>query len=176
MVFAFAWAVAEATVWPLIPDFAVAPLTVLAARKRYLPLVGCIAGMAVGGSITFLFSYIAPPTALAVLHQVPWARANQFASVAALLTSHGAAAFVFQPWSGVPFKTWAVAAGTLKLSPPIVIPLFVAGRALRVTLVAAIAGVGGRLLAAHLRDWSLVLGAAYVVLFGVGFWRVIVAG
>jgi hypothetical protein len=48
----FAWAVAEATAWPIIPDALLVPMAAGARRRFYVPLDAAVAGMALGGILT----------------------------------------------------------------------------------------------------------------------------
>ena len=176
LVIGFVWAVAEATVWPIIPDFAVVPMAAVARLRGYVPLAGCVLGMAVGGCLNLLFSYTHPTQAHTLLAALPLARADQLGYVSRVLTVVGPHAFLFQPWSGVPFKTWAVAAGGLRLNLLVVIPAFIVGRGFRVGFFSVIAGGLGLALGRFVRDHFLVLLALYVALFAVGFWLVIVRG
>src|SRR5687767_302447 len=127
----FAWAVAEATVWPILPDALLAPL-ILARRTRRLWLVAaCIAGMTLGGIVTVLVAHWAPSFALDLLRDLPLVTEEQVRGAADGVRDHGAAGFLIQPVSGIPFKAWAVAAGVQDLSPLPVIAAFVVARGVR---------------------------------------------
>jgi membrane protein YqaA with SNARE-associated domain len=53
----FVWAVAEATVWPVIPDFLLVLIAAGNRRRFYVPLAAAVLGSAVGGSAIFLLAY-----------------------------------------------------------------------------------------------------------------------
>jgi membrane protein YqaA with SNARE-associated domain len=169
---ALAWAVAEATFWPIIPDFVVAPMAAAAPRRWYVPLTGCLVGMAVGGGAMLLFSYSYPAAARGLLANLPLTRVDRLGRVSELLTSDGPLAWFIQPWSGVPFKTWVVAAATLRINPLPVVPAFILGRGIRVGIVAVVSMAVGRRFGAFARDHFLALLALYVVVFAAGLWRV----
>lgn len=167
------WAMAEATVWPILAEFVLVPL-VLVRRTRPWTLAGaCIAGMAVGGIVTVLVARSSPDFALELLRELPLVTGDHLESAARQLADHGVAGFLIQPWSGIPFKAWAVMAGQQGLAPWLVIPTFVAARATRMVLTAGIAHLLGRALGRRLRDWFAVVVALYLVLFATGFVAVV---
>jgi hypothetical protein len=147
-------------------------MAAVARQKWYVPLAGCLVGMAVGGSAMLLFTYSDPAAARGLLGHVPLARTDRLGHVTQLLATDGLFAWLVQPWSGVPFKTWAVAAANLRLNLVAVIPAFILGRGIRVGMVAVVSMAAGRRLAAFGRDHFLPLLGFYVLLFAVGLWRV----
>jgi 1-acyl-sn-glycerol-3-phosphate acyltransferase len=168
----FGWAVAEATVWPVIPDFLLAPMAAANRRHFYVPLAASILGAAVGGVLLFLFAAYAPDGAYRVLQHVPMVRESQIAAANRELVARGAAGYFVQPWSGIPFKVWAVVGGALGLSPWRAIPAFVLGRGLRMALGATLARVLAGRFPRFVRDFSLFLAAIYAVVFFYGWWQV----
>lgn len=164
----FVWAVAEATVWPILADFLLAPMA-LVRRSRFRALMAAVlAGMSIGGIVTVLTAHLSPGFTLDVLRDLALVGEAQIERASALLDEHGAAGFLIQPVSGVPFKVWAVIAGGQGILPALVIPAFIVARAARMLAVGAIATAAGRLLRPRLRDWFAVVAALYVVLFAVG--------
>jgi len=148
------WAAAEAIAWPIIPDFLLVPMAAGNRRCFYRPLAAAIAGAAIGGTLFYLFAFWAP-------------------SQAAAFAEHGAAAFVYQPLSGIPFKVWAIAGGSEGIKPWQSIPIFVVARGLRMTVFATIARVAAGLFSGFFREFSLFLLAIYLVLFFYGWWQVV---
>jgi membrane protein YqaA with SNARE-associated domain len=173
----FAWAFGEATLFPVIPDAALLVLA-LGAPRRSLRLLGAtLVGSALGGTVTVVVASLAPQAALGVVTHVPLVHASSIAGVRAHLAAHPLLeSFLYQPWSGVPFKLWAVLAGGAGAPPAAVIPSFVVGRLLRFAVAAWLGWAAGRLLERRLGDVAVPLlltcapGAAWV------FWRVAIAG
>src|SRR5205823_3244104 len=99
-----------------------------ASRNRRAHLPAAVAGMTIGGVTSYLFAYVRPTAAERLLTQLPFSREDQVDRVRTRLKHHGAAAFVIQPFSGVPMKTWAVAGGMARVEPWRAIPLFIAAR------------------------------------------------
>ena len=168
----FVWAAAEATVWPLIPDALLVPLIAANRRRFYVPLLAAIAGMALAGTALYLVAFWRPEAAHEFMGRVPLVTDGQFADAERWLAEDGVRAFLRQPWSGVPFKVWAVVAGGLEISPWQAIPTFIAARALRMAVVATLARVLAGRFTGLLRGHALLVGALYVVLFLAGWWLV----
>jgi membrane protein YqaA with SNARE-associated domain len=143
----FVWAAGEATVWPVIPDVALFALLLAAPRRAPRLLLATTAGACLGGAMTIMAATVAPHAALAVVTHVPLVHARSIPTVQSHLdTQPLPLAFLYQPWSGIPFKLWAVLATTAGHTPYAVVPCFMLGRTCRFAAV-ALAGAGiGRLL------------------------------
>lgn len=172
LVIMFLWAAAEATVWPIIPDFLLVPMALGARRRTARPFLAALAGMALGGSVTFLVASAAPDRTLSLLRHLPLVTNAQIGHARARLLNDGALAFWSQPWSGIPFKVWAVLAGGMHLDAPLVIPTFILARGLRMAVFAAVAGLLASWFTRFFRDFSLFLAVIYVVFFLYGWWQV----
>ena len=169
VVLIFAWALAEATIFPILADFLLAALLLVSRTRRWALAGACVAGMAIGGIVSVLVARAAPGFALDVLRDLPLITESHIARADRELAEHGIAGFFLQPVSGIPFKAWAVMAGRQELAPWLVIPTFVAARTTRMLLIAGGAQLFGRQLRRRLRDWFALVAAAYVVLFAAGF-------
>jgi 1-acyl-sn-glycerol-3-phosphate acyltransferase len=172
VVLMFVWALAEAVVWPVIPDALLVPLAAGARRHCTRPLLAAIAGMALGGTLLFTVARSAPEAAARYLAWLPLVGEGQVATARERLAEHGAAAFLIQPWSGIPFKVWGLLAGMAGMPAWPVVPLFIVARAARMTVFAALARLLARRFDASLRDFSLYLALIYVALFVTGWWLV----
>jgi 1-acyl-sn-glycerol-3-phosphate acyltransferase len=169
----FGWAFAEATVWPIIPDFLLVPLAAGSRARMYIPLLASIFGSALGGVALYTFSLQFPEQALALLAHLPLVGERQVDEARRQLVATGAAAFFGQPWSGVPFKVWAIEAGAQGLNPFVAVPIFVVARALRMTIFAVVSGVLAARVLGFFRDFSLYVGVVYAILFLYAWWQVI---
>jgi len=169
----FAWAVAEATVWPILPDALLAALMLARRTRRLWLLAACVAGMTLGGIATVLVAHWAPGFALDLLRDLPLMTEEQVRGAADGVRDHGAAGFLVQPVSGIPFKAWATMAGVQSLSPVLVIPAFIVARGLRMAATALLFGALARLLGPWLRDWFAVVAVLYVASFAFVFARIV---
>jgi hypothetical protein len=98
--------------------------------------------------------------------------AGQVGTARQQFAAHGAAALWVQPWSGVPFKVWAIVGGVRGIAPWPAVPIFIVARALRMTIVATLARLLAARYANFARDYFLVLAAAYLLVFSYGWRRV----
>src|SRR5918912_2266977 len=166
----FAWALAEATVWPILPDFLLVPLVAANRRRFHVPLAAAVIGMAAGCATTVLFAYRAPRHAWGLLRHLPLVHEQQIDVARRHLAAHGTAAFLFQPWSGVPSKIWAVVAGAERRNPWLAIPALVVARSLRMAVLAGAARLLAGRFAGAIRDHSIFLAATYVAVFSLRVW------
>lgn len=167
----FLWALAEAVVWPVIPDALLVPVVAGNRRRFRIPLLAAVCGSALGGVLLMLGATWWPATALTFLEHLPLVTDRQIQTASAHLANDGATAFLLQPWSGVPFKVWGVMAAVQGISLWPAIPLSIAARAFRMTVVAFAARLTAHLLPNFLRDFSLYVLAIYLVLFAYGWWQ-----
>jgi membrane protein YqaA with SNARE-associated domain len=161
----FVWAVAEATVWPVIPEFLLVPMAADNRRRFFVPLAAAALGAAIGGVLLVLFASCLPYAAVDALGWLPLVPRAQVEEAERQLAAEGARAFVVQPWSGVPFKVWGLVAGIEGIDPWLTIPAFIAGRTARMALFATLARVLTGFFRGFVRDFSLYVLAIYVVLF-----------
>jgi 1-acyl-sn-glycerol-3-phosphate acyltransferase len=138
LLLAFGWGFAEALVWPLVPELFVA-LVALAAPKAgpRLALLAA-AGSLAGG----LAAYAAG--AAGVHPPAPLTTPRMHAVAAAQVSAEGAAALKHQPFSGIPYKVYAVRAGASRVGVAPFVAWTVAargGRILAVGLLLSLAGV-----------------------------------
>jgi membrane protein YqaA with SNARE-associated domain len=109
LLLAFGWGFAEALVWPLVPELFVG-LVALAAPRRAPRLAACAAlGSLAGGLAAYAIGTAGahPPA--------PLTTPRMHAVAAAQLDAEGAAALRHQPFSGIPYKVYAVRAGATHL-------------------------------------------------------------
>ena len=163
-----AWALLEAISWPVVPEVLLVVL-VLAAPVMWwrLTLVALVAGVT-GGLLTLglAASGLRPPQPLVTEPM----RAAATSDVAA----HGARAAYAQPFSGIPYKVYATAAGEADVEPVSFALHSAIARGSRFVLVAGFAA----LLAVALQSWRRyypLLVAAVVSGFGLGLVRVVSA-
>lgn len=169
----FGWALAEAVVWPLIPDVLLVPMAAANRRRFYVPLAAAILGSALGGAALYLFAFWWPEWALDFLEIMPLVGDRQIETARERLATDGVSAFLGQPWSGIPFKVWGVLAGVQGLDPWRTIPAFILARALRMAVFATLARVLAGLGYTFLRDFFLYIVVIYLALFFYGWWQVV---
>ena len=170
LVVMFAWAVAEATVWPVIPD---ALLVLMAAGSRQAfpaVLATAVLGSALGGVALYGYASAQPSAALAALPRLPLVSDRTIERAGDLLTERGTEAFLIQPVSGIPYKVVAVLAAARSMDPQHVLPLSIAARTLRMTVAGVLAALLASRCRPFVRDRFLILVSSYLLLFGYGWW------
>lgn len=166
----FAWALAEATVWPIIPDALLAPMAAGARRTFPRLWLAAVVGSFLGGIALYLFSLAAPQAALDLIASLPVVKTAMLWRAAGLLAEQGVHAFWVQPWTGVSFKIFAVLGAGQQMDPWQVMPVSIAARALRMGVNGAAIALIAWPLRNFLRDFSLFLLVAYLAIFGYGWW------
>lgn len=102
---AFGWGFAEAISWPLVPELLVAAVGLAAPRAVPRLALAAAAGSLAGGLAAYGLGAAGhtPPA--------PLTTQRMHAVAAAELDAEGAAALKHQPFSGIPYKVYAVRAG-----------------------------------------------------------------
>jgi 1-acyl-sn-glycerol-3-phosphate acyltransferase len=155
------WAAAEASAWPLLPEFLLAALAVAAPRRAVrLALVAAAASLA-GGTLTYLLA------AHGVVAPQPLTTARMHATAVAQLAAEGSPAVAHQPMSGIPYKVYAAAAGRAGTGLGGFLVASLKARGLRIVAVGALCGVFGAL-ASRWRRWYGAYLVAFVMLFAAG--------
>jgi hypothetical protein len=73
----------------------------------------------------------------------------------------------------VPFKVWALIAGSEGRSPGEAIPLFIVARGTRMAIVATLACILGQRFTSMIRNYCIFLAMAYLALFLYVWWHLI---
>jgi 1-acyl-sn-glycerol-3-phosphate acyltransferase len=154
------WAMGEAVIWPLIPEFALFILALAAPRHAVrLALVGAAASVA-GGALAYALA------AHAVFLPAPLTTDHMHATAARMVAERGAGAMADQPLSGIPYKVFGAAAGRAHIGLGAFVAASVPARGLRMLLVGALTGLLGAVLARWRRYYTAVI-AAFVTVFAV---------
>ncbi len=167
----FLWAFCEAIFFPVIPDALLVPMAAGGRGKYWRILGAAVLGSALGGIITYLFSYHAPVPAQAVLLHLPMIQGFMLVNVQSALDQQGLAAFWTQPWSGISYKIYAVLAAGRGWNPLWVIPISIVARALRMFVNSAIVALATRWVPNFFRNFWLYLVITYIILFFYGWWQ-----
>ncbi|MEX2556911.1 MAG: lysophospholipid acyltransferase family protein [Actinomycetota bacterium] len=175
LMFAFAWGVAEALFFPIVPDVGVALLAV-AAPSRFLPLaLASTAGSVAGGAVSYALG--ATPAGVWLLAHAPLVTDGMRQHAFEALGSGGAGALIGQPWTGIPFKVFGYQAAGAGVGLGSFLVHGLAGRGSRIVLAgAAFAGAAWaphRLFPHWVERLYAPFVVAFLVLFGVGLARVV---
>jgi 1-acyl-sn-glycerol-3-phosphate acyltransferase len=169
LLLAFGWGFAEALVWPLVPELLVALVAVAAPKAGPRLALAAAAGSLAGGLAAYALG------AAGVHPPAPLTTPRMHAVAAAQVSAEGAAALRHQPFSGIPYKVYAVRAGQAHVPVTSFVAWTVAargGRILAVGLALSLAGVLlRRLLARCYGTYVAWLGGT----FALSLHRVVVA-
>ncbi|WFB34678.1 hypothetical protein P3T73_10955 [Kiritimatiellota bacterium B12222] len=105
---AFAWGFGEATVFFILPDLLLSLTALFAFRKAWKQLGWMIVGSILGGVCIYLWTLEAPRMARQVVDAVPFVTEEMWIKVQLTLSQHGGAGLVLGPFSGIPYKVYAV--------------------------------------------------------------------
>ena len=166
----FLWAVGEAMVWPIIPEALLVPMAAGAGRAFPRVWAAAVLGAALGSVAMYAFSLSLPTVALALLAHIPGAQDEKMARAATLLAERGPGAFWAQPWTGIPFKVFAVLGALQHLDIWQAIPISISARGLRMAVTGGAVALVAWPLRRFVRDFFLLLAAVYLVSFGYGWW------
>lgn len=106
----FAWGMAEATAFFLIPDILLGWACLAGARAGTRMLAAILAGSLLGGLAMYGFAAVDAEGALTFVAAVPFTMAWMFETVSAAYSFHGAVGMLYGPSSGIPYKVYAVLA------------------------------------------------------------------
>lgn len=172
--FVFGWAVAEATFWPVIPDFALAPLEVMNRHPRSLRLLlASAAGSAFGSLLLFGLARRNPARTRRVVARLPLVHAYHFDRIEQKLTKNWVQTLVMQPWSGVPAKIVVTVGAEKGLLSWTALPVLALARAVRMAAVVAVARLLARSLGRPLRSSSLLVFCGYLLFFFPVWWQIV---
>jgi membrane protein YqaA with SNARE-associated domain len=171
LLLAFAWAVAEATFWPIMPDALLVPLALSRPQRWWQLVLAAMLGTALGGVVSYRAGRVRPdPSAVAAL---PLVRPLMVEAGARWLTDEGARGVMRQPASGVPFKVFARLAGSQDIGLRPFLAWAVAARTGRFLASAGGAALLARYAPALSVRWLWPATALWSVAFGVGLWRTV---
>jgi membrane protein YqaA with SNARE-associated domain len=168
---AFLWAVAEATIWPIMPDAVLVPLVLARPAAWWRLVVAAALGTAVGGSLSYALGRSQPGRA--AVERLPLVRPAMVEAVDRWLTREGARGVWRQPATGVPFKVFARLAGARGLPPGQFLVWAVAARSARFIAVAGVVAMVGRRWPDTVGRWFWWLTLLWGIVFGAALWRLV---
>jgi len=133
------WGLAEATLFFIVPAVL---LSWLALRwpwgQVWRACLWALGGALLGGALMYVWGWLAAPSALAALQQIPAISQEMCEAVAQALREQGALALFTGPLTGVPYKIYAVQSGAQQASLWLFLAISVPARLLRFLAVAGL--------------------------------------
>lgn len=136
---AFAWGLAEATFFFLVPDVFLSWLALDRAKPALAACGFALAGALLGGSFMLAWGHADPDTVRSALDRVPAIGPSMIAEVGEELAEHGSAALYIGPTQGVPYKIYAVEWGARGGSPVVFLLQSIPARGLRFAFAVMVA-------------------------------------
>ncbi len=106
--FAFAWGIAEASFFFIVPDVLLTLIACRAFKPALKATLAVLAGALAGGAAMYAFGMRSPDEATAFLDYVPAINSNLIERVARQINEHGLIAVMIGPLKGIPYKIYAV--------------------------------------------------------------------
>lgn len=167
------WAVAEALAWPVIPDFLLLPLVVLAPRRWAHLFAAALAGSLLGGALSYAAG--SAEAGRVLLDHAPLVTDRMVADAGARLTADGGAALLSQPLAGIPYKVFSYQAAPAGVGAADFVAFSALARGARFLAIALIGAFAGKWLRPVWERFGAHVLLLYGIGFGVGLFRVVAA-
>ena len=145
--FAFAWGLAEATLFFIVPDVLLSWLALHGYKQALVACLYALSGALLGGVMIWLLGQVDAEAGRALLAAIPGIDDVLIADVRSQLENAGLISLVQGPLSGTPYKIYALESGSLNYGLAIFVLVSIPARLVRFVVVAVVVGMLGRLLA-----------------------------
>src|SRR5437667_7969523 len=108
LVLAFAWGLAEATFFFIVPDVLLTLIACRAIKPALKATVAALAGALAGGTMMYIFGARDAEAARTFLDHVPAIKPALITTVAGQISDSGLVAVLIGPLKGIPYKVYAV--------------------------------------------------------------------
>ena len=165
------WGLAEATLFFVVPDVLLSLVAVERLRPALIASLLAACGALAGGAAMYTWGAQDEPAAVAALQRVPAVSPTMIERVDAELADSGLVTLFVGPFTGKPYKIYAVKAAAHGVSLPVFLLISFPARALRFLLISLV--VNGLSMTVFgswplERRWMLV--GVFWVLFYLVFW------
>ncbi len=157
---AFAWGLAEATIFFILPDVLLTRLALRDPRSALRAGLSTLAGAVIGGTLLWFIVHENHDRTQVVLNTLDWIPGitrDLMVRTAQALHTHGFLALGTGALLGQPYKLFAVHAGAQEVALTTFLLASVAGTAVRIALTTTLAWLAGRVFAAKPLDFVLRL-------------------
>jgi membrane protein YqaA with SNARE-associated domain len=172
-VLAFAWGLAEATFFFIVPDVLLTLIACRALRPALKATLAALVGALLGGAIMYAFGLRAPETARIFLDNVPAISPDLITRVTSQVSKSGLMAVLLGPIKGIPYKIYAVEWGSREGSFAAFMLISIPARYVRFLLASVIARAIARLIGplTHHRASIelLILAVVWIAFYGYYF-------
>ena len=173
--FAFAWGIAEASFFFIVPDVLLTLIACRAFKPALKATLAALAGALVGGVLMYAFGLRSQDEARAFLDYVPAINSNLIERVARQINEHGLIAVIIGPLKGIPYKIYAVEWGAQGRSLIDFLLISIPARYIRFFLAAVVVRLIARVIEPVTRRRAgieiLVVAGLWVAFYGFYFSR-----
>jgi membrane protein YqaA with SNARE-associated domain len=163
---AFGWSLAEAVIWPFMPEAVLVPLATAHPGRWWKLAIAAALGSTCGGAVSYAIG--AAGAADRLLPRLPLVRPAMVRDARGWLTQEGGIGLRHQPLSGLPVKVFALAAAPSGVSLPAFLCCAAVARAARFMVVCAGAALAGKALQPGIERRPIIFLVAWAAAFGVG--------
>lgn len=167
----FVWGFAEALLWPVVPDFALFPLVLVAPSRIVSLLAATTVGSLTGGFVAYLLG--ATVVGPSLLGAAPLVTEDMVVAANQMLEQRDGLGLLGQPLSGIPYKAFALQAAPAGVEVPDHLVMSLAARGGRFVAVALVGLVLARVLRPLWERAVHVFLVLYSVSFAAGLARVV---
>ncbi|HST22242.1 MAG TPA: hypothetical protein VLR90_14050, partial [Blastocatellia bacterium] len=172
---AFAWGIAEASFFFIVPDVLLTLIACRAFKPALKATLAALAGALVGGVLMYAFGMRWPDEARAFLDYVPAINSNLIERVARQINEHGLIAVMIGPLKGIPYKIYAVEWGAQGRSLIGFLLISIPARYIRFFLAAVVARLIARVIEAVTERRAnieiMVVASLWIAFYGFYFLR-----
>jgi membrane protein DedA with SNARE-associated domain len=141
--FGFLWGFAEATLFFIVPDLYLGFIALFNWRKGLQAVLWTVAGALLGGAIMYSLASNNPQATAEIVMQVPLIGPDMLQTVRDQLRSQGLFSLLSGLFAGIPYKIYAVEAGSQNQSIPEFLIMTIPARLARILPATGIAGIVG---------------------------------
>ncbi|HKS41630.1 MAG TPA: hypothetical protein VJX74_13540 [Blastocatellia bacterium] len=172
---AFAWGIAEASFFFIVPDVLLTLIACRAFKPALKATLAALLGALVGGVLMYASGMRWPDEARAFLDYVPAINSNLIERVARQINEHGLIAVMIGPLKGIPYKIYAVEWGAQGRSLMGFLLISIPARYIRFFLAAVVARLIARVIEAVAERRAnieiLVVASLWIAFYGFYFLR-----
>lgn len=107
---AFLWGLAEGTLFFVVPDVLLSLVAMLEPRRCWKHIAAATGGALLAGALVYGYSQQDSRRATEAVERMPFVTSKMFSKVEASYRAHGIGAVFLAPYSGIPYKVYAVEA------------------------------------------------------------------
>ncbi len=159
------WGFAEATLFFIVPDIYLGFVALFNWRRGLLSLMWSIVGALLGGAVMYTLASENSHAATQLVLRVPLIGPDMLQTVSDQLSSQGLFSLVSGLFAGIPYKIYAVQAGSQNLPILGFLLMTIPARLARILPVTGMASIAGVVLRKNVKRQTIVILSLYILLW-----------